>query len=375
MHAERALFQLNMLKNLKTKTANIQLPAFFPDATKAVIKSVGAFDLNLCKTDGLVVNTYHLLNDGMIETIQHFGGIHKFMHFDKPVISDSGGFQVMSLIRNNPKNGKIEGTGIKFKMEGTGKTLYLTPQSCIETQIKLGSDIIMCLDDCTNPEESHAEQIKSVERTITWAKECKKAFTKLTKPLKQKPLLFAIIQGGNNKELRKKCAKALIKIGFDGFAYGGWPVDGNKKFLSEILKYTAALMPDNLPKYAMGVGKPENITECVGMGYNMFDCVLPTRDARHKRLNIFTDVQRNKYEYVYLGSGKHKNSTEPVSNYCDCVTCKNYSRGYLYHLFKIEDALSVHLATIHNLRFYAMYMENLRKVISAAGRLCDLSQK
>lgn len=349
-----------MLKELKTKTATIPLPIFFPDATKAVIKSLGAHHLHENNVDGLVVNTYHLMNDEMVEIIKDFGGIHKFMGFNRPVISDSGGFQVMSLVRNNPKNGHIGEDGITFKMEGSQKKLYLTPYSCIETQIKLGTDIIMCLDDCTDPEEKLEEQQKSVERTIRWAKECKDAFLSLTAHMDKKPLIFAIIQGGNSKELRKKCAEALIEIGFDGFAYGGWPVDGEKRFLSEILAYTASLMPDDLPKYAMGVGKPENIAECVTAGYNMFDCVIPTRDARHKRLYIFTDASHEKYEFLYMGSGKHKTSGEKISEFCDCSTCANYSRGYLHHLFKIGDALSIHLATIHNLRFYAMFMENLR---------------
>ncbi|HSX39089.1 MAG TPA: tRNA guanosine(34) transglycosylase Tgt [Candidatus Saccharimonadales bacterium] len=349
-----------MLRELKTKTATLSLPVFFPDATKGVIKSLGAHNLKDCNTDGLVINTYHLMNDDKIELINKFGGIHKFMGYDRPVISDSGGFQVMSLIHNNPKNGKIEEDVISFKIDGSNKKLILTPQSCIETQIKLRTDIIMCLDDCTDPEAPLEEQQKSVERTIRWAKQCKQAFNELTADMAEKPLIFGIIQGGNHKELRKECAEELVKIGFDGYAYGGWPMNSDHQFLSEITAYTASLIPDNFPKYAMGVGKPENITECVAAGYNMFDCVIPTRDARHKRLYVFTDLEKNEYQFIYLGSGKHKHSDEPISKVCDCIACKNYTRGYLYHLFQIQDALSIHLATIHNLRFYSMFMENIR---------------
>lgn len=358
------------MEKIETKTGTLNLPGFMPDATKAVIKGATADDLNRCQIDGLVVNTYHLMNEDLVDTISNMGGIHKFMGFYKPVISDSGGFQVMSLIRENPGNGVINDDGIFFKPNNNngGKTghvfkeLNLTPQTCIETQIKLDSDIIMCLDDCTNIKEPLTEQEKSVERTIKWAAECKSHFERLTAGRDKKPLILAIIQGGNVKDLRKKCAEELIKIGFDGYAYGGWPVDENRNFLTEIVDYTCKLMPEGKIKYAMGVGKPKDIFECVKMGYNLFDCVLPTRDARHKRLYIFDEKQEYGYGYLNLDNAVNRENTSHVSEICDCETCKNYTRGYLYHLFKIKDAASVRLATIHNLRFYSMFMEDLRNL-------------
>ncbi|MFA6982160.1 MAG: tRNA guanosine(34) transglycosylase Tgt [Patescibacteria group bacterium] len=344
---------------LRTRGKAISLPAFFPDATHGSIKGVGSDDLASIGVKTIVVNTYHLMKDNKIDIIRDAGGIHSFMGFNGAVISDSGGFQVMSLIHDNPANGKITDEKIEFKLANEHKKLTLTPETCIQTQISLGTDIIMCLDDCTNPEAPLEDQKLSVERTIKWAKRCKDEYNLLTEGVVEKPLIFGIIQGGNNKELRKKCAKGLIKIGFDGYAYGGWPVDGNREFLSEIVKYSAGLMPDNLPKYAMGVGKPENITECIEYGYNMFDCVLPSRDARHKRLYVFDDKASTNYHFIYLQSGKHADAFEPIDTNCSCTTCRNYTKAYLWHLFKVNDPLCIRLATVHNLRFYQELMERL----------------
>ncbi len=337
---------------------------FFPDATHAYVKGVGADDMKASQVQGVVVNTYHILVDESLETIEKVGGIHNFMGFDRPVITDSGGFQAMSLIRRSPKNGKFTDEGVHFKIEGTGRTLNLTPELCVETQLRVGSDIIMCLDDCTDPEEALEEQEKSVARTIAWAKRCKETFDNHTAGLatEDKPWIFGIVQGGMSKELRKKCAEELVKLNFDGYAFGGWPVNANREFLTDIVGYTAAQMPNDKPKYAMGVGKPENIIEGFDLGYNMFDVVLPTRDARHQRLYVFKNYADSlDYEFLHIGSGKYKEDTLPISNDCDCITCKNYSRAYLRHLFKTGDSLAWRLATIHNLRFYSMLMEGLGK--------------
>lgn len=346
------------MKKLKVNGKSINLPAFFPDATHGAVKGVGAKDLLAENIDGIVVNTYHMLIDENLEIIKKVGGIHEFTKFPKIIITDSGGFQAMSLIRRNPENGKITDDGIKFKVDG--KRVFLTPKLCIKTQLKSGSDIVMCLDDCTDPSESNEEQEKSVERTLVWAKRCKDYFEKETAGKNtigsSKPLLFGIVQGGSSKKLRKKCAEGLINIGFDGYAYGGWPVDKDKKFLSEIVSYTASLMPDNKPKYAMGVGKPQDISKCIKYGYNLFDCVLPTRDARHQRLYIFTG--KKTYGYLYIGKGKYKKDPKPISKYCQCETCKHYSRAYLNNLFKTSNPLALSLATIHNLRFYSDLMKS-----------------
>jgi queuine tRNA-ribosyltransferase len=224
---------------------------------------------------------------------------------------------------------------------------------------------LLCVwDDCTEADESLAEQERSVERTIAWARRCKDHFVEKTKGSKTRPLIFGIVQGGNNRKLRKKCAEALIALGLMVCIWG-WPVDRSGKFLSGIVKYTASVMPDNLPKYAMGVGKPEDIMKCVKMGYNMFDCVLPTRDAATKDFihsQVKTLPKQVHSNSCILAAVSMRTIQKPVSDICTCTTCKNYSRGYLNHLFKRQDSLAIRLATIHNLRFYSELMEKISKL-------------
>jgi queuine tRNA-ribosyltransferase len=224
----------------------------------------------------------------------------------------------------------------------------------------------MCLDYCTHPNDSRDLQEKSVETTIKWAQLCKDEYVLQVDNYKysssHRPLVFGIIQGGNYPDLRRKCAEELIEIGFDGFGFGGWPLDEKGNFLWDVLKLTADLMPDNTIKYAMGVGRPEEIVKCVEFGYNLFDCVIPTREARHHRLYTFIDeIDRDPfYDFVYIMDDKYINDTVSISEHCDCFCCKNFSRAFLRHLFKIGDSLACRLATIHNLRFYSMLMEKIR---------------
>ncbi|NMB70196.1 tRNA guanosine(34) transglycosylase Tgt [candidate division WWE3 bacterium] len=351
--------------NIKGKTKDLELPAFFPDATHGAVKGLISDNLEYSKTTGVVVNAYHLYIDGVSDKLESYGGIHSYMNFNGLIISDSGGFQVMSLVRRNPKNGKITNDGVRFNINGKGSFLF-SPETSIETQIKIGSDIVMCFDDCTEPFESLIQQKHSVERTVLWAERCKKTFEHLTKEMKSKPYLFGIIQGGDNLELRNECGTKLNQIGFDGYAFGGWPVDKNRFLMEEVLKATADLMPNDKPKYAMGVGKPDDIVKCFNMGYNMFDCVLPTRDARHERLYVYegepTKELLNKkpfYSYIYIGSGKYANDFTKISEHCDCPVCEKYTKSYIYHLFKNEPNVAASLATIHNLRFYSKLMELL----------------
>lgn len=327
------------LKSINLRGKTLKLPAFFPDATYGHIISLNSKDIKNTKVDGVVVNTYHLLKHNLIKEIERKGGIHKYMSLDLPIISDSGGFQVFSLIHRNPKMGKINEKEAVFKLEN-GRKIHLSPEKAIEIQIKIGADIIMCLDDCRHVDDKKMRE--SVARTIVWAKRCKQEFLRLTKNIKEKdkPLLFGIIQGGESKKLRKYCAQELVKIGFDGYAFGGWPMKQGK-LLKGILKYTADLMPDNKVKYAMGVGKPKDIIACEKMGYNLFDCVIPTRDARHKRLFVW----------------KGKKIIEIN------VRKKNFKiRGVkkLYNLFRTNSGEARRLATINNLRVYSKLMQSLR---------------
>ncbi len=336
---------------IEIKGKSYSLPIFLPDATHATIKSLDSLSLENTGIRGLVTNTYHLLTDEIIDIVNKSGGIKAFMNFNGLVITDSGGFQAMSLVHKNSSNGKFTDDGIIFKNHKNGNSLYLTPETCIETQVKLGSDIIMVLDDCTDPSEPLKVQKTSVERTIRWAKRCKDKYKELTSNLSvsNRPWIFGIVQGGNNQALREECAKALIDIGFDGYAYGGWPLE-NGIFLNDILKFTAELMPNDKPKYAMGVGKPQDILYCTQMGYNMFDCVIATRDARHGRMYL---VNEDNITTLNISNEIHKSDFGPIDLKCDCYTCLNYSKAYLRHLLKSKENTFNTLATIHNLYNFA----------------------
>lgn len=353
-------------KKIKVLSGNLELPAFFPDGTYGVVKSVNSKDLENINIAGMVTNTFHLINKLGMNNIKNIGGIHKLINFNRPMVSDSGGFQVFSLIRENPKNGEIRDNEIIFRYDD-GSKLILTPEKCIQMQFALGTDIIMCLDYCTHPDDSYEINEKSVETTIKWAKRCKEEYNKQIKLRKytsdNRPLLFGIIQGGNYKDLRKKCAEELIKLDFDGFGFGGWPLDKDNNLIDDILKYTADLMPEGTVKYAMGLGRPEEIVRCVKMGYNLFDCVIPTREARHNRLYVFNEeasLDENFYSYMRILDKKYVNDLNPVDKNCNCECCKNYTRAYMYHLFKIGDSQADRLATIHNLTFFTNLMEKIK---------------
>jgi queuine tRNA-ribosyltransferase len=223
----------------------------------------------------------------------------------------------------------------------------------------------MCLDYCTHPDDDYETQKRSVDITIRWAKRCKDEYNKIVlsnkKYADKKPLLFGIIQGGGDEALRKECAAALIEMGFSGYGFGGWPLDGSGRLMEDILAYTAELMPDDMVKYAMGVGKPENIVACARMGYNLFDCVIPTREARNNRLYVFDGETPFSYVYYYILDEAHIRDGAPVSTECDCLACRKYSRAYLHHLYKLGDSLGYRLATLHNLRFYTRLMEKIRE--------------
>jgi len=353
-----------MMNELTLQNGSIALPAFFPDATRGVVRTVDSKDLVDCGVQGLVMNTYHLSTKPGAATIKSLGGLHSFASWDRPIITDSGGFQVFSLIRENASLGEIRQNEIIFRRDGKKSTL--SPEKCIQYQLAYGSDILMALDYCTHPDDSSDIQTKAVDTTIRWGKQCMDTFLRQKKSTAH---LFGIIQGGNDKTLRKHCAEALMQIGYSGFGFGGWPLTKDGQLTEDILAYTAELIPSHMVKYAMGVGRPENIVACVKMGYNLFDCVIPTREARHNRLYIYkedfeswsdVDLSRDFYQYIYPLDDVYRRDPRPISSLCDCYTCTNYSRGYIRHLLSIGDGLGLRLSTIHNLRFYTMLMEKLR---------------
>jgi queuine tRNA-ribosyltransferase len=350
----------------------LDLPAFLPDATLGVVRSVDSVDLLNCGIEAVVMNTFHLMQHPGSSTVQALGGLHAMSGWQRPIITDSGGFQAYSLIRQNPKYGTLTDNGILFRPEGSNRKLQLTPEKAVQLQMSYGADVVMCLDDCTHVDNPDADQYLSVQRTINWAKRCKAEFERLLSQKKlsqtERPQLFGVIQGGGSKELRRVCAEALFEIGFDGYGYGGWPLDSQGNLLRDMLAYTRSLVPNYFPMHALGVGHPASIAACVRMGYEIFDSALPTRDARHGRLYVFAQGERvlpdapdkEWFHYLYITDDKFIKDARPISEVCDCLTCTHYPRGYLHHLFKSNDASFQRLATIHNLRFVARLMALLR---------------
>lgn len=356
-------------ESIQVKDQKIRFPIFLPDATFGVVRSVDAADLEACSIEAVVMNTFHLMQKPGSSTIQSLGGLHKMSGWQKPIITDSGGFQAYSLIHQNPKNGRITDQGIHFKPEGSSRKYLMTPEKTIQLQMSYGSDILICLDDCTHVEAGLDEQRESVRRTVDWARRCKREFVRLTEEKKllpqNQPKLFAVIQGGGIPDLRRECARALLEIGFDGFGFGGWPLDKKGNLLEDILRLTRSLIPASFPMHALGVGHPENILKAHGMGFQLFDSAMPTRDARHARAYVFTGEEgfAGKWmEYLYLNDEKHIKTDRPISELCDCQTCRRYSLGYLHHLFKIGDSLFFRLATMHNLRFMTQLTIRLRNL-------------
>lgn len=347
-------------------------PVFLPDATFGLVRAVDSIDLEDVQIQAVVMNAFHLMQKPGTSTIQSLGGLHAMSGWQRPIITDSGGFQAYSLIRQNPKFGTITSKGINFQPEGSSRKFQLTPEKSIQLQLAYGADVVICLDDCTHVDSSDQEQELSVQRTIDWAKRCRQTFDSL---LKQKniheddrPLIFGVIQGGGIHDLRKQCADELLKIGFDGYGYGGWPLDGEGNLLTDILSYTRNLIPDQFPMHALGIGHPHNVLACYQLGYGIFDCAMPTRDARHGRLYQFKNspdssnqgLQGNWLKYLYINDQEHIKNTGPISENCDCLTCTRYSRGYLHHVFKMNDSLYARLATIHNLRFMTQLTDRIR---------------
>ncbi len=359
---------------LETPHGPLALPVYLPDATRGVVRTVDSRDLEACGVQGLVVNAFHLSTRPGAGLIKHAGGIHDFMDWRRPIASDSGGFQLMSMIRENPRYGTISERGIHFAdVDGSRKKVLFTPERSIRLQFDLGADLMVCLDDCPSPDASSEEVQAAVERTIGWAARCRAEYDRLLRTRgddqSPRPLLFGVIQGGYDREMRAWCASELLPMGFDGLGFGGWPLTPEGELAEEILAYTANLIPEPLPRFALGVGKPEHIVGCYQMGWRLFDCVLPSRDARHGRLYAFEATGLDEvdlrapdfYRFIYIRDAKHKRQSGQISATCDCLCCRHYSLGYLHHLFDIGDPLGLRLATLHNLRFYTQLLERITR--------------
>ncbi len=359
------------MNELITPSGRVPLPAFFPDATYGAVRAAGFEDVYAANLFGLEMNSFHLYNKPGARLIKGLGGLHAFTGYRGAILTDSGGFQLYSLIRENSDYGEIRDGEIIFRPDRGREKLTYTPEKSIQTQLQLGSDILMALDVCTHPDDDGAVQRRSVELTVKWAGRCRAQFDRLTARVQgRRPLLLGIVQGGSDRALRLECGERLRRIGFDGYGFGGWPLDAAGNFREDILAWAAEAMGDSPIKYAMGLGRPEEIVRCVKMGYNLFDCVIPTREARHQRLYVFRPGMATKegvrcedgafYHFHYVLDDKYVRDGRPVDESCDCALCKNYSRAYLNHLFKVGDAQGLRLATAHNLRFYGRLMELLR---------------
>ena len=360
------------LSEIQLRSGLLKTPVFLPDATLGVVRSVDSLDLENCGIEAVVMNTFHLMQRPGSTTIQSLGGLHKMSSWSRPIMTDSGGFQAYSLIRQNPQFGQIHEKGISFQPEGSNRKYQLTPEKTVQLQMSYDTDIVVCLDEPTHVEEDYQYQKLSVERTVSWAKKSRREFDRLVeqKGLTEtsRPKLFAVVQGGGFKDLRKACADALLEIGFDGYGFGGWPLDAQMNLLTDIVGYTREIIPPEFPLHGLGIGHPESVAASYAMGYEMFDSAMPTRDARHGRLYVFNTppgVSRGGlsgkwFSYLYVNDEKMIKDGGPLSEFCDCLTCRRYSRSYLHHLFKIGDSLYYRLATLHNLRFMVQLCNRLR---------------
>ncbi len=325
----------------------VETPAFMPVGTYGTVKGMTPEELADTGAHICLGNTFHLMLRPGTEIIQSHGDLHDFMHWDKPILTDSGGFQVFSLGAMS----KINEEGVTFRSPINGEKILLTPERSMQVQRELGSDIVMIFDECT-PFPATEEQAKvSMELSLRWAKRSKEAHGD------SESALFGIIQGGMYESLRDESLEGLLDIDFDGYAIGGLSVGEPKPDMMRIVKHTAPKIPKEKPRYLMGVGKPEDLVESVRRGIDMFDCVMPTRNARNGHLFVTEGV-------IKIRNAKHKTDTSPLDEKCDCYTCKNYSRSYLHHLDKCNEILGARLNTIHNLRYYQLVMEGLREAIS-----------
>ena len=335
----------------------VETPAFMPVGTYGTVKGMTPEELDATGAQICLGNTFHLMLRPGTEIIKKHGDLHDFMHWHKPILTDSGGFQVFSLGELR----KITEEGVKFRSPLNGERIMLTPERSMEVQRDLGSDIVMIFDECTPYPATEQQAKKSMEMSLRWAKRSKDAHAD------NPSALFGIIQGGMYPNLRDVSLQGLEDIGFDGYAIGGLSVGEPKADMIRILNHTTDQMPTHKPRYLMGVGKPEDIVEAVRRGIDMFDCVMPTRNARNGHLFVSSGV-------VKIRNAKYKDDITPLDAECDCYTCKNYSRSYLHHLDRCNEILGARLNTMHNLRHYQLLMQGLRDAI-AAGTLSQFVEQ
>lgn len=356
----------------KLDGSTLPYPLFFPDATRGEVRQLSFDDVKKVGLPGILVNTFHLLRLVGTEKTELAGGIRSHLGWDKAMISDSGGFQVMSIAKKGGGNSTVTDDGVTFTIEGVKH--HFSPEDSIKYQMAMRTDLMVVLDDFTPPDATYEEAVVSVNRTTLWAKRCKTTYLaeceRLKIPENRRPYLIGVVQGAYFDDLREQSMKELVEIGFDGYGYGGWPMRDGKFDIATaelIARVTVKVAPTAL-LYGLGIGKPDDIVKCVNLGYQIFDCVLPTRDARHGRLYVYSDLsidrinvwKDNFYEFYNPRQAKHLEENAPVSKACDCELCTTISRAEFATMWRARDERVLRLATIHNLRFYAILMEKLK---------------
>jgi len=336
---------------LQTAHGVVETPVFMPVGTGGSVKSVSPEELLAVGARIILGNTYHLYLRPGCDVISRFAGLHQFMHWDGPILTDSGGFQVFSLA----KLAKISEEGVIFQSHLDGSSHLLTPGKVIDIQNCLGADIIMCLDDCIQYPATREDSLAALEITTKWAQRSKQVWQETKNG---RNALFGIVQGGMFRDLRERSAEELMKIDFPGYAVGGLSVGEPAEVMLEMADETLPNLPETKPRYLMGVGTPENLIELVALGTDMFDCVLPTRNARNGQM--FTQ-----YGTVNISNAQYKDDTEPLEPGCECYTCRHYSRAYLRHLYMARELLAYRLNTIHNIHFFISFMKKIQEAIVA----------
>ncbi|HRY36636.1 MAG TPA: tRNA guanosine(34) transglycosylase Tgt [Candidatus Magasanikbacteria bacterium] len=352
---------------IHTDHGDIETPAFMPVGTQATVKTLDQQDLLDIGAQIILGNTYHLHLRPGEDLIAGQGGLHKFMNWNKPILTDSGGFQVFSLGLQKKESGqggltKIDEDGVTFQSHIDGSSHRFNAEIAIDIQHKLGADIIMAFDECTPDTAPHEYIEEAMERTHRWAKRCLTEHQKNTSYHGYRQFLFGIIQGAGDEELRKKSAQFISSLPFDGIAIGGESIGYNMEATKNILDWVVPIIPENKPRYTMGLGlSPLDLLEAVEHGADMFDCVAPTRLARHGMLFVF---DKEKEHRLNIKNAKFENDLSPIDPKCSCPTCKNYTRSYLHHLFSADEMTGMRLATIHNLYFMLNLMKETREAIN-----------
>jgi queuine tRNA-ribosyltransferase len=352
---------------LKTRHGTIETPAFMPVGTQGSVKAVSSQELRELNTQIVLGNTYHLFVRPGLEVIRHFGGLHRFMNWDGPILTDSGGFQIFSLAKLR----KITEEGVHFQNHVDGTPAFVSPEIAMEIQASLGSDIAMVLDECLPWPSEYDYAAQSMELTRRWARRCKQAWSNgvmeqwtkgsassNTQHSNLNPLLFGIVQGGTFQDLRRQSAMAVVEIGFDGYAIGGVSVGEPEEEMMRAVESSAPFLPEDKPRYAMGLGTPPQLLELIARGMDMFDCVLPTRLARNG--TAFTAMGT-----LNLKNAEFARDKNPIESGCACPACREYARGYIRHLIKAEEILGLRLITLHNLHFYLQFMAEARGAIES----------